>query len=62
MWGRQEDESFGPWGVTVGGSCKRWLRVGVHSPAWSSALIASKVCKGGRDEVRDDTSVTIASV
>lgn len=33
--------------------------------AWSSALIASTVCKGGRDEVdyvRDDTNVTIASI
>lgn len=33
--------------------------------AWSSALIASAVCKGGRGElytIRDDTNVTIASI
>lgn len=62
--------SFGPWVLTMGGICKQWLRVLLHSSArgrlaWSSALIASAMCKGGRDEVcyvTDDTNVNIASI
>lgn len=61
--------SFGLWVLPSRGICRQWLCVHTqHSLgrlAWSSALIASTVCKGGRDElyyIRDDTNVTIASI
>lgn len=62
--------SLGPWALTIGGICEQWLHVLLHKAqpggGWpGAALIASTVCKGGRDEVyyvRDDTNVTIASI
>lgn len=45
--------------------CVAQLSLGEAGLAWSSALIASAVCKGGRGEVcyvSDDTNVSIASI
>lgn len=50
---------------TMASCCVAQLSLGEAGLAWSSALIASAVCKGGRGEVcyvSDDTNVSIASI